>query len=94
MQKMKTINRYMSPKKRSSYGANLFSSSLQFSRPEVLRVILIKKLWSFMLLFVNKRDSPKTVLKRKSWFQMIELSQSRIEELGQKSVVNSFSARI
>ena len=29
-------------KKRSSYGANLFSSSLQFARPEVLKVILIK----------------------------------------------------
>ena len=42
-------------KKRSSYGANLFSSSLQFSRPEVLKVILIKKLWNLMLLFVNKK---------------------------------------
>ena len=77
-------------KKRSSYGANLFSSSLQFSRPEVLKVILIKKLWNFMTLFVNKRDFPEAVLKKRSGFKLLNFLNQDIEELGQKSVMNFF----
>ena len=44
-----------------------------------------------MLLFVNKRDFPEAVLKKKrSGFKLLNFLNQDIEELGQKSVMNSF----
>jgi len=43
-----------------------------------------------MLLFVKKRDFPEAVLKKRSGFKLLNFSSQDIEELGQKSVVNSF----
>ena len=88
---MKIVNRCMSPKKTVVIWSQFVFKLFAVFKAGSFESDLDKKLWNFMLLFVNKKGTLQRQLwKERSGFKLLNFLNQEIEELGQKSVVNSY----